>query len=668
MRSFLQNLPRPANAQGTEAEPGEQSGTRRWTPRAWRSTAWGAARWQLAIAAAATVLIVAPQSSADAGVGIDPSWEAVVAMAPSRHIAWGPGLVFTYGPLGYLQTTAYYSFGQSVLATIYQFAIVAALFLGLTAALRLRYAPTTSIAAAFLTTALAAALQVGHGSSLGLMYPELAVLAALVWAVMPTLQEDRKRSTVFVTCTVLGAVAGLQLLVKLNTGFAIFAIALVMSLLLGWKRIERHLATVAAFVVSTLSCWLIAGQQLRDFPAWLKFSAAVVSGYSEAQSEPLMPTAVPAVLLTLAWLGCICLLFVRNAPGTPRTFVVLVGFVSVVMAKSAFGRFDVWHYGILLGTIIVVVAVTPRFRARHRVFIATAVLVVFATVTGPGGVIDRAVAVVQGPEQSIERLVTLAVPGGVQRRAERAKAQQRQRDGVPQRFIETIGTKTVHVDPDETSVAWAYNLTWQPTPVFATYSAYTPSLDRLNADSLVNGPEYVLSRVSTSLPAKGIDGRLGTQESPLYSRALLCNYTLTAAENHWALFTRTAPHCGAVTPLAQFDLNNNTVTSPAPSAPNMAVMVGIDLDPAFVHRFFQGAVAPLGFFTLVLDGADYRLIAANAAEPFLVSTPSSVSGSNLEIHAHSIGIGHTLPLVKAGVHARLRFYEMPVDSVPGGGF
>ncbi|BCI88901.1 hypothetical protein NIIDMKKI_41070 [Mycobacterium kansasii] len=88
---------------------------------------------------------------------------------------------------------------------------------------------------------------------------------------------------------------------------------------------------------------------------------------------------------------------------------------------------------------------------------------------------------------------------------------------------------------------WAYDLAWRPTLVFQTYQALTPMLDALNGESLTNGPEFVLSRLSPALPAVGIDGRLGVQESPLYSRALLCNYTLSGIENRWALFKHTAP-------------------------------------------------------------------------------------------------------------------------------
>lgn len=85
------------------------------------------------------------------------------------------------------------------------------------------------------------------------------------------------------------------------------------------------------------------------------------------------------------------------------------------------------------------------------------------------------------------------------------------------------------------------------------------------------------------------------------------------------------------------------------------------MDQTVADRLFQGTVVPLTNFTVVLDGVTYRLITKNAAEPFLVSTPASVAGTNLQIHAHTIGVGRKVNLLQPDVTARLRFYEMRVE-------
>ena len=71
--------------------------------------------------------------------------------------------MYTFGPLGFLQNTAYYAFSQSLLASIYQPAVIAALFLGIAAVLRQRHAPMTSLVGSFVTTGILSILHTGHG-------------------------------------------------------------------------------------------------------------------------------------------------------------------------------------------------------------------------------------------------------------------------------------------------------------------------------------------------------------------------------------------------------------------------------------------------------------------------------------------------------------------------
>ncbi len=638
------------------------------------TTKWGAAPWQQGLAAGVAAIIFWPQASVDAGVGLDPSWQAGLALARINNLAWGPEIVFTYGPLGFLQNTPYYSFDQSLLATIYQPIVVAALFLGIAAALRQRQPPMPSLIGAFIATGIIAILLIGRGLAPGIMYPELAVLAAFAWGAVPLLQHDPRRSTVFTTCVVLGAVAGIQLLVKLNSGLAIVGIALAVSILLDWRAVGRHCITVSAFAGSTLISWMLAGQRPADLLAWLKSSAALVSGYSDAMATaliPLGPEAVVGIVLTVAWIATLCVMFVRGRPEIPRNLVLLAALVTLISAKRTFVRLDLAAVFMLLAPIVLAVAVTPLSRARRRGFVVVGaaiicvLLSVEALVVHILGYPQRAVVALQGPVQTVDRLLTLSLPGHVDQRVEHAKARQRALYAVPERFVNAIGSGTVHVDPAETSAVWAYGLPWRPAPVFQTYAAFTPSLDRLNSESLAKAPQFVLSRLSPESPAIGgthIEGRLGVQESPLYSRALLCNYTVSGVENRWALFANTGPRCGPLTELSQVVVRENDVIAvPAPSGSDMAVLVGIDLEPTVVDRLFQGTVAPLIAFTVVIDGVTYRLTAANAAEPFLVNTPASVDGTRLQIHAHTIGVGRTQSLGQGNVSARLRFYEMPVE-------
>jgi hypothetical protein len=152
--------------------------------------------------------------------------------------------------------------------------------------------------------------------------------------------------------------------------------------------------------------------------------------------------------LSLAWLGALCVVFVRGGPEIPRNFVVLVGPTTVIIAKSAFGRFDMIHFCSLLGLIVVAVAISPPFRIRRRALVTAAVAIayVFTQLGGVSTVTARVEAAVSTLEEAGVRVATLALPGCFGQHIAQSKARQRALYAIPDRFIHTIGSGTVHID------------------------------------------------------------------------------------------------------------------------------------------------------------------------------------------------------------------------------
>jgi len=94
-------------------------------------------------------------------------------------------------------------------------------------------------------------------------------------------------------------------------------------------------------------------------------------------------------------------------------------------------------------------------------------------------------------------------------------------DRLPERVREEISYDSADAQPWETGIVFANRLTWDPSPVFQSYAAYTSGLDRLDADHLVrSGARYVVFQWG------GIDNRYALWDQPLNSRALLCNYVV----------------------------------------------------------------------------------------------------------------------------------------------
>src|SRR5580658_5034576 len=51
--------------------------------------------------------------------GIDPSWQAGLAAAFEHHLQWGPSLVFTFGPYGFVDNILPFYRATALLAVVY---------------------------------------------------------------------------------------------------------------------------------------------------------------------------------------------------------------------------------------------------------------------------------------------------------------------------------------------------------------------------------------------------------------------------------------------------------------------------------------------------------------------------------------------------------------------
>jgi hypothetical protein len=131
---------------------------------------------------------------------------------------------------------------------------------------------------------------------------------------------------------------------------------------------------------------------------------------------------------------------------------------------------------------------------------------------------------------------------------------------------------TMQVLPVETSVVWLYNLRWRPIPVFQTYSAYTPRLDRLNAEALES------ARASTRIlrNTDSVDHRNPVFDSPRANLAMLCHYIEIRTTSFWQVLTRVPARCGKARELASVRAGwGHAVAVPPPSNPGDLVFVKI---------------------------------------------------------------------------------------------
>jgi hypothetical protein len=107
--------------------------------------------------------------------------------------------------------------------------------------------------------------------------------------------------------------------------------------------------------------------------------------------------------------------------------------------------------------------------------------------------------------------------------------------------LEMIGKNSVDVYPYETTYVHANNLNWQPRPVFQSFVAYTPWLDKRNAmffDS-PRSARFIIWDIGNFLgETSSIDGRYLLNDEPLTVYEILNHYKLTYRDKKIAIFER----------------------------------------------------------------------------------------------------------------------------------
>ncbi|UTI65055.1 hypothetical protein NBH00_02330 [Paraconexibacter antarcticus] len=483
--------------------------------------------------------------------GLDPSWQAGLHMAAHDGIAWGRGLAFTYGPLGWLRSPAFW-FGQSgSLALLY----LAVIRVGSSAVLWTLAARRFGRAGAFL--ALLPVLW-------GLPEPTLVV----TFAVVVRLLVDEPPSAPQLAAA-LGALGGLEVLEKISVGVSILLVAGAALPFVGPPRRAVALwARWAVWAVATLIAgWLLTGQALSDLGAYATNAGDVVGGYSQAMAVDDPALAWNGQVAALIWLGVGIGIYLDAAvAGRRATAGVLVAWtvLAFMCFKAGIVRHDRGHSVLIFGMLGPAILVLPwRRRWAPAMALALAAASFAGCLQSGGNAVGDAVspvAHVRDAARQLAPLVSAERRGVLERAGRRAVIA---RDALSPSVLADLRGRTVAVLPTEIAAAWAYDLRWRPLPLLQGYQAYTSRLDRLDAGALRRGdaPERILAG-----PTGTVDGRLWSLDTPLLAREVLCRYVLGVRQGRrWLALDRVSPRCSSPRPLGSaHTIWGRSVDVPAP--------------------------------------------------------------------------------------------------------
>ncbi len=483
------------------------------------------------------------------GPGLDPSWNAGLAMAAHHGLRFGSEIVFTYGPLGFLQSPLVFFGDLAVLSFLYAAALYVLFCIGLVWALR-RALPTP------------AALLVAFAAVAWLPLPLLEVgLLVAVLACFWLLEAEREPRSLDLFVLAAACFAAPAALVKLSTGpliAVIFLVALI-GARAGVRRIAAYLVLLAAALAAL---WAATGQSFGDVSAFVGHTLQISSGYSSAmlRSTDVAPwkvtlTVIAAIGSGLALVGAAWLASARRDRAARRAAVAIAALVAFATYKEGVVRIDAGHLTVLFANAAVLwVAIAVSGPRRRWGLLAAAVVFAISLPVRPAG-LDTHFDPVANLRFAFDQARTLFSPGRRAGLTAGGRAAMRLTYGLAPRGLAALRGHTVAVEPWEIGAAWAYGLDWRPLPVFQNYSAYTSVLDRLNAAAVEDpaGPERILRQntevVQPEFPGPDLDNRFPGWDPPEQARAVLCNFAPLFADERWQVLGRVSDRCGPARPV-----------------------------------------------------------------------------------------------------------------------
>lgn len=544
------------------------------------------------------------------GSGLDASWSLGMNEVVARGMVLGREVLFTYGPFTSLLTHLYHPGtdalmlgGGVVLALAYWVALGLALpgrarpfgallllvLLGMDLPMEVAFA-SYPLAAAFACARMLGEPRVGAQETAGDL-----VRVAVLMGPMGLLAAGK--GTMALLCA---PIVGLTAWAFLSAGSR-----------------RRAGVTLVAPLATLVAAWWAAGQPLTALPAFFLNLTEVVSGYSEAMSIPGPKLEIVGYLLTATAL----MVALVRAPAPDRgPRGLLVGATALflfVMFKTGFVRHD-RHGLIACGSLVMAAGlVAPQVVGRARWAVLVLALLTWAPVEWTQRLPDldapHALATQRlvGPFRGLYRRATEA---GWPRTEYRA-----QLDALRTSSPVPALSGSVDVYSYGQAPVIAAGLDWRPRPIFQSYVAYTPALQRRNRDHLLgpDAPDHVLLRVES------IDGRLPTSDDAPSWPELLWRY-LPVTEAGDALVLRRKdpqppPMSRRLLAAGEYRLGE-TVTLPEGDG---TMVVDLELNPSLLGRLAR-VLFKVGAVHLALELRDgetreFRLVPAMAHEGVLLS-------------------------------------------------
>lgn len=470
---------------------------------------------------------------------LDTSWTWMLGYGLQHHLQWGKSIVFTYGPLGFLTDTYFYSdhflWGLSATVRLTSWFIFGVGFVGILNRLAANGTP-------FPRTSLLAAIGWIVGASFLDLSTQSAILGVLLLALAMT---DEDGASIRIEWILSGFLLALGALVK-STALIVSLLALLVYpavwLYAGRRKGSPFLSLVPllSFTVSFCALWLLSAQALADLPAYFRGTWEIVRGYTPAMSIDGLKVQIVSALAILSLFAGTLFAFHVGGRKVRVAQCLLLGGVAFWAWKEGFTlqdpgyvRHPMTFYGtaLLIASAGVTLLSTENLRYLRSFVCGAYAIALFSSILGyPPSSLSYARVLINYSDY-------LALVSSQPRRAEEQHAQtvaiQRQ-FGLGKGLVNAIGQASVNVVPWSLMMTQGYGMHLVASPVIQTYSVYTPYLDQTNARQIWDGNSA--EKILYGYGALGY--RYAPFDEPATFRAMLTCYRAQYTGTPYAVLSR----------------------------------------------------------------------------------------------------------------------------------
>jgi len=468
-------------------------------------------------------------------VGLDPSWVFALNYFFANNIPFGKDIIFTYGPLGCLffaQPIKNNLLMGFIAVSILKFSFIASL-LYLDSILKRHHTFADRLLNLVIIFLMASII------ALDLLFPFMTVTFLLLY-------RETKKGPIFLIFAVL--ISAIGFLVKSSSGILCLLISLSYNTIdfFQTRNIKRLIFYNLGLILSFLSMWIILYHNLSGIFDYLHGIVELSIGNSSAMTiNPIQNWLLFLIFLLLHFYLPV---YIREEKAN---FLYGILFLpSYAYYKYAVSRIDhLYLFLIFITTFYLLLLIyIKEIKPKVLAIIVISVLCfswnikfMFTNFNLSNWVREIEGNIINGSRNFVSIAVNFK---DYENKLMRQSLDNLQANKLEKEVINTIGKGSVDTYPWETTYIAANNLNWRPRPVFQSYAAYTPWLDRKNAEFLNSGkaPRFIIWQLNHPAGEVGsIDGRYLLNDEPLTIFQILNHYDVIHKNNKIALLERSLP-------------------------------------------------------------------------------------------------------------------------------